>query len=189
MIEATKTGNREIEITSNTDPCNNDLHREQVQTALCQAGEGEEDKTMEILPGKGWGQIKFGMRQNAVNQILGAPDEIENDKEDELAYHHYDELTLSLTYDGTEDDRLSTIIIADGASTLFGEDLFTLSLDEIKTLLKAQGCKGLSVEGEDEDKVLEAEELEMIFWFENDELMEVQWGPFFADEDQILWPA
>jgi len=127
------------------------------------------------------------MKEKQVTELLGAPDERDCDHEEELAYHHYDSIALSLTFDGTEEGKLSTIVIADGESTLFGEDLFTMTLEEIKTILKSQGCKSLSVEGEDE-KVLEAEELEMLFWFENDELMEVQWGPFFADEDQILWP-
>jgi len=143
---------------------------------------------MEILPGKGWGKVRFGMKEKQVAELLGAPDEIDSDQEDELDYHHYDSQALSLTFDGTEEGKLSTLVIADGESTLFGEDIFTLTLDEIKSLLKAQGCKSLSVEGDDE-KVLEAEELEMLFWFENDELMELQWGPFFADEDQILWPV
>lgn len=128
------------------------------------------------------------MKEKQIKELLGAPDEIDSDQEDELDYHHYDSQVLSLTFDGTEGGRLSTLVIADGESTLFGEDIFTMTLDEIKSLLKSHGCKSLSVEGE-EEKVLEAEEIEMLFWFENDELMEVQWGPFFADEEQILWPA
>jgi len=143
---------------------------------------------MEILPGKGWGKVKFGMNEKDLEKILGAPDEIEADEKDQLSYHHYDDITASFTFDGSEDGKLSTIVVADGKSTLFGEDIFVLSPDRIKQILKGQGCKGISVEG-DVEKVMEAEELEMIFWFENDELMEIQWGPFFADEDQILWPA
>jgi len=143
---------------------------------------------MEILPGKGWDKLKFGMTEKDLEKILGPPDEMDRDTEDQLNYHHYDDLTASFTFDGTEGGKLSTIVVADGKSTLFGEDVFVLSIDEIKRLLKNQGCKSISVEGEGE-KVLEAEELEMIFWFENDELMEVQWGPFFADEEQILWPV
>lgn len=143
---------------------------------------------MEILPGKGWSQIRFGMKRSDVEKLIGKPDEIELDSEDQLEYLHYDEAVASLTFDGTEDGKLSTIVIADGDSTLFNEPVFEMDPESIKKLLKTNGCKNISIEGEN-DKVLEAEELEMLFWFEKDELMEVQWGPFFADEDQIIWPT
>lgn len=147
-----------------------------------------------IYPGKGLGELRFGHSRAHAIKILGEPDEREAGEDgDELEYFHYDDLALSLTFDGMEDWKLTTIICAHEDLKLFKEPVFDLDADTLIKILKAEKVKDierveLSDDGIDSESV-EAGDLEMLFWYEGSELMEVQWGPYFADEDEIIWPA
>ncbi len=145
----------------------------------------------EIKPGTGYGKIKFGASMDDIEARLGKPSEIERD-EDQLTYWHYDDEILSLTFDGTEGWKLSSLLAGDLGMKLFDQDLDELSQEGLKALLKENGAKNVTSQDEIVDgatiDTIEAEDLEMIFWFENGDLTEVQWGPFFNDEDSIMWP-
>lgn len=150
--------------------------------------------SFEIHPGKGIGELRFGHSREKVIDILGEPDEREvGDDGDELEYFHYDDLALSLTFDGVEDWKLATIICAHEDLKLYEEPVFDLDADTLIKILKSKGEKNvdrveLSDDGIDMESV-EAGDLEMLFWYEGSTMMEVQWGPLFADEDEIIWPA
>lgn len=149
------------------------------------------EKQFEILPGQGIGEIKFGSSFQQVKKILGEPDEMEESEEPEkLKYYHYDELALSLSFDGYEDWRLTTIVGAHESLKLYGYDIFGLSPDELYKVLKNKGSKNISRQKDESQnsETIESEDFEMMFWFEKGELMEVQWGPLFSDEDAIAWP-
>lgn len=145
---------------------------------------------MKIIPGTGIDKITFGMKQSEVIEILGEPDEIEEvDQDDNIQFVHYDEAALSFSFDGHESWKLTTIVAAHEDSTLFSKKIFDLSLAELESELKKNGSKHNVVEENEDQASIESEDLEMIFWFENGELMEIQWGPFFADENHIVWPS
>ncbi|HKL03576.1 MAG TPA: hypothetical protein VJ911_07865, partial [Cryomorphaceae bacterium] len=83
------------------------------------------------------------------------------------------------------------IVCAHEDLKLFRESVFDLDADTLIKILKAEGGKNierveLSDDGIDSESV-EAGDLEMLFWYEGSELMEVQWGPYFADEEEIIW--
>ncbi len=145
-----------------------------------------------IIPGVGYGDIKFGMTREDAENILGSPTEIEKHDEDEMEFWHYDEALISLTFDGTEDWRLSALVAGDMGMTIFNSEIDELNKHDMTNLLKFNGNKNLGFEEAEVDGIklhtIEADDLEMIFWFEGDELTEVQWGPYFADEETIAWP-
>lgn len=146
-----------------------------------------------ILPGEGFGPLRFGMNRFQVRATLGEPNEIERDEESEdLEYWHYDELDLSLTFDELEDWRLTTIVSADEELELFGVLLKALNREELLAILKKHGAAEINTEvvesGDESLEIIEAEEFEMLIWLEAGAITEVQWGPYFSDEDTIQWP-
>lgn len=146
----------------------------------------------EIIPGKGYGDIKFGMSRADAEKILGKPTEIEKFDDEDMEFWHYDDEILSLTFDGTEDWRLSSMVAGNLGMTFLNSEVDDLTKHDLVNLLKFNGHKNIGFEKEEIDGVgvetVEVDDLEIIFWFEGDELTEVQWGPFFADEDTISWP-
>ena len=149
---------------------------------------------MDIKLGKGLGDIKFGFLKEKVKTILGEPNETETysfSEEDEVLTEswHYDELELSLSFNEEDDWRLSTIAVSSDEFLLEGKKIIGLKKDDlIKTL------KSLDLKDYEENKVSDNEEMissdigEVNFWLEDNEVTEIQWGPFFIDEDTINWP-
>ncbi len=152
----------------------------------------------EIKPGAGFGKILFGMGREQVKKILGEPNEIErnvhdDNEEDVTESWHYDDIEVSLSFEKTEDWKLCTIAVSDPEATINGKKVVGMSTEEVKALLKSLDVKNPTLEdwstAEDPDYFsLTAEELEMVFWIEGDEVMDIQWGPYFIDEDTIRWP-
>jgi hypothetical protein len=147
-----------------------------------------------IVPGTGLGDLKFGMKKKHVKSLIGDPDEAEEGLDgSNLDYFHYDEYGLSICFDGTEDYRLSTIVCDAEDIELYGKKVNGFSKEQITALLKSKGFREVKTDfhssGDTETETVECEEIEMMFWFENDELFEVEWGPFFMDENEIKWPT
>jgi hypothetical protein len=152
----------------------------------------------QIVPGKGLGDIQFGMLREDVQKLLGDPDEVETqvhdeEEEDITEAWHYDELEVSLSFEKVEDWRLCTIAVSNEDATLEGHEIIGLSKSELLEVLKKLGMKELteedwsSAEAPDYWSVT-SEADEMVFWIEDDVVMDIQWGPLFVDEDTINWP-
>lgn len=152
----------------------------------------------EIKPGNGLGHILFGMNRDQLRDLLGEPDEIEtnthdDDAEDVTESWHYDEVEVSVSFEKTEDWKLCTIAASSPDVTLEGKEVIGLSANDLTDLLKTLDVKSplredwSSADAPDYHSIT-AEELEMVFWIEDGEVMDVQWGPFFIDEDTIRWP-
>lgn len=146
-----------------------------------------------ITPGQGIGKLRFGLERPEVEKLVGEPDEIEPaENSDEIEYWHYDTLGLSLAFDARERMRLSTIVCANDEVKLFGENLIGMDRDRIVDLLQKKGHKNLSFtedyDNGDKLETIEADDIELLFWLHEGEVTEVQFGPFFLDEDTINWP-
>ncbi|MCK0132516.1 outer membrane protein assembly factor BamE [Flavobacteriaceae bacterium F08102] len=150
-----------------------------------------------IKEGIGLGKLKFGMSRNEVESILGQPEEIETHSfpDDEYAAEnwHYDELEVSLGFEEIEDWRLVTLAITAENFTFRRFHPIGMSKKEFINVLSEEGIFDLEhedVSSEDypNHEILSSDSLQMNFWFEEDVLSEVQWGPFFTDEDVIQWP-
>lgn len=153
----------------------------------------------EIKPGYGLGVLKFGMGRAEVKLMLGEPSFIdkyshsENDN-DLTESWEYDKLALSLSFDEEENWKLTMISVTSDFYELDEDALVGLS--EEKALKQLEGfdkeelfvedCS--EIEGED-NKVIEVEEKSINFWFVDGVLDEIQWTPFFIDDDTIDWPA
>jgi hypothetical protein len=151
-----------------------------------------------IDEGQGLGVLKFGLDRKAVELILGKPDEIENysyqsDEEDLTENWHYDELELSLGFDEEEDWRLTTIAITSSNYKFKELDVIGVSKAEFIEKLKDNKINDLehedwSTEESPSHELLSSDKLGINFWFDENKLSEVQWGPLFIDDETIDWP-
>ena len=144
----------------------------------------------EIKIGLGLGNIRFGSSKATVKKILGEPNEVDqvdvpiDEEEISIEQWHYDNLELSLSFDDYEDELLDTFAVSSPNYTLKGIALIGKSIIEIDNILgdlNLGNCEKENIsDDEDNTHVYSFHDSNMNFWFEDDELSEIQWGP---DED------
>lgn len=150
----------------------------------------------DIQIGQGLGLVKFGMSREQVVSILGEPTDKETIDEANLQSEiwHYDVLNLSLGYDKDENWRLVSLAVSSDFYTFDSAALVGKTLEEVEDKLETSELHDIDLqEMDDEDGVsqclLESVESEINFWFENNTLSEIQWGPLFKDDETIIWPS
>ncbi len=87
---------------------------------------------MLLRPGKGLGELTFGMLPAEVEQKLGKPDRIfvAEDEEDEFIYQ-YNSLRMMLTFYKHENDKLGYIRSSNPAISFFGAPLIDQPVKEV----------------------------------------------------------
>lgn len=154
---------------------------------------------LDIRPGIGLGEVKFGMSREQVETLLGKPEakevvsyseEDEDEKSDSWEYHG---LRIDLSFEEAEDWRLVIISVSSEQYLLNGKALIGSDQEELMTELAQLEITDLTVEDlSDEDnpnqKLISSELLGINFWLVEDTLQEIQWGPLFIDDDTIDWP-
>jgi hypothetical protein len=154
-----------------------------------------------IIPGVGFGSIKFGMSVDEVGHILGVPDEIKNPDEGGDITLDYERIGINiLSFDKGDGFRLSAIEAAKNSdATLWGEKIFDLPFDQLEVLCIANGYE-LKFEDNvtylDNKENVEVREVNysidqigILFFFDGYmQLKEVNFGVLFDDSDEIIWP-
>jgi len=153
---------------------------------------------LDIKPGIGLGDIKFGMSREQVKAIMGEPDETEqfsysDTDEDITESWHYDEYELSIGFDEDADWRLMTFAVSSDDYKLQGKKLVGKKQSDLMNALKELKIENLETEDASTPEnpnclYLISEEKSISFWIENGKVSEIQWGPEFLDEDTIRWP-
>ncbi len=151
-----------------------------------------------IIEGEGLGDLKFGLYKDDVKLILGQPNEIveysyTNSDEDLTESWHYDELDLSIGFDEEDDWRLVTIAISSSNFKFRDFSPIGLSKDELTKKFDELNINDLeyedwSSEESPSHELLTSDLLGINFWFDDNQLSEVQWGPHFIDDENIKWP-
>lgn len=147
----------------------------------------------EIKSGEGLGVINFGMQRDAVRMLLGEPSEIEEysysgEGNDDLTESwHYDDLEVSLNFDKEDDWKLAIISITSNDHTLNGFQPIGMSKDALVTELEKLDVEDLelddvSTKDSPQHEVLSSESLGINFWFDADNLTEVQWAPLYEED-------
>jgi hypothetical protein len=152
----------------------------------------------EIKLGVGLGPVKFGMTRAQVKFILGEPSNKEtfsySDSDDDLTEcWEYQELALSLNFDEEEDWKLTMISVTSDFYQLEGVSLVGLDGEALLDKLNKLNIGEIEIEDFSEDEIfnnelIEIEEKSVSFWLNDDVLDEIQWTPFFIDEDTLDWP-
>ena len=128
---------------------------------------------------KGIGELLFGMSVDDVKHLLGEPTEIENidnGMDEETLVLHYDELGLTLFFEG--EPRLLNCIDTDNEETiLFGQKVYDMQEKEVAQLMVANNYFAEDIETESwgEGRV-SFSEANVDFFFEDDELVSIVFG-------------
>jgi hypothetical protein len=152
----------------------------------------------EIKLGYGLGNLKFGMERTQVKLLLGTPSFIDKyshseDPNDLTESWEYDDLGLSLSFDKEEDWKLIMLSVTSNFYELEGIKIIGNSELKVMDTLKSLNFEDLTLEdcsefdGENHN-LIEIEDKSVNFWFKEGVLDEIQWTPFFIDDDTIQWP-
>lgn len=152
----------------------------------------------EILPGEGLGQIRFGMSRDDLKNLLGDPDEVETGNYDDgegdgTESWHYDELGASFGFDEEDDWQLVTLAVSADHYTFRDAALIHSTRENLIQELENIGFVDLEFEDWSTDDnpnhhLIRIDGLELNFWLDDSVLTEIQWGPFFDSDDEIIWP-
>ncbi len=150
--------------------------------------------------GKGIDNLQFGMSREQFKEIMGEPDEVEVMENEDLPEDtseawHYDELELSASFDQMEDWRLTSLAVSSDEYTFEGVDLIGLSQQEVMDQIEMMDLGDISIEElSDEEgnsqQIATLLDVSLNLWFDNGILSEVQWGPYWDDEEEeLIWPG
>lgn len=146
----------------------------------------------DIRLGKGLGKIKFGLTMEEVEELLGEPEEVEeSDEEDEFEHQawNYWEDGYSLYFDKEDDYRLSCIETANREVQIWGERVFEMSRAQIIQLFADNDITNPEEEEAETGETRISFEKEMIdLYFEDDQLIAVNFGVFINDDLEVVWP-
>ena len=135
-----------------------------------------------IEPLKGYGDIKFGMSIEEVVNVLGMPSNLEElepiieGNESSSILYDYDDLALSICFEGVDKMLVSSISTSDEDATLFGEKIYEMNRKQVIDLMKKNGYKEFDEEEQEGDTCLIYDELMLDFYFNEGELIDVVWG-------------
>ncbi|GAB3195017.1 hypothetical protein ABID22_000026 [Pontibacter aydingkolensis] len=146
----------------------------------------------DIRLGKGLGKIKFGLTMEEVEELIGEPEEVEeSDEEDEFEHEawNYWEDGYSLYFDKEDDYKLSCIETANREVQLWGERIFEMSKDQIVRLFADNNISNPEEEEAETGETRLSFEKEMIdLYFDEDQLIAVNFGVFINDNLEVMWP-
>ena len=135
-----------------------------------------------IEPLKGYGDIKFGMSIGEVVNVFGTPSNheelepiIEGNEISSILYD-YDDIAVSVCFEGTDKLLVSSISTINEDATLFGEKIYEMNRNQIIDLMKKNGYKEYDEEEQEGDTCLIYDELMLDFYFNEGELIDVVWG-------------
>jgi hypothetical protein len=147
------------------------------------------DLTLTIEPKVGFGEIKFGDESQKVIDILGEADEVEN-IEDEDGFNvvilNYWEKGVTVFFEGGEKSVVSCFETDIPETTLFGKEVFSMSEEEVIALMKEKGFEVAETEVEETgEKRISYDDALIDFFFEDGELIAINWGVLVNEKGEI----
>jgi len=146
--------------------------------------------SLEIVPKLGFGQLKFGNTIEEVLAFVGEAEEVEDIQEEDFntVIMNYWKEGFSVFIEGTGAERsiVSCFETDNGNATLFGVKVFGMKESEIIDLMKANGYNEIDTEAEDNGEYrLSFEDGLIDFFFEDKELIAVNWGVLVNEQGEI----
>ena len=136
-------------------------------------------ENFKIEPLKGYGELQFGMPIDDVVEILGQPtnqEEIESAYEDDshVMVLDFEDNDFSAYFEGNDTMALTNFYTFNEKSELYGAKIFDLNKEQLLELMKENGFNNYIEDTEDGDCIT-FEELNLDFYFDNNQLVEVFW--------------
>ncbi|HLN53409.1 MAG TPA: hypothetical protein VK212_06845 [Lentimicrobium sp.] len=149
---------------------------------------------MEILLLEGLNDLKFGDTPATVEKVLGKPQETKNlseegdevDEELDTILWEYDDEGLTVFFEGKNNHVLSCFETDNAEATLFGKKVFEMNEQQIISLMKENGLTQIDKEVEEwGEKRISFDEGLIDFYFQDNELITVNWGVFVNEDGEI----
>ena len=152
-----------------------------------------------IKLGQGLDKLVFGMTREEVREALGETYEKENfnpleDDEGQSEAWHYDELELSASFDEEDDFKLTSLAVSSPSYLFEGINLIGLSQEDVLQQIELMAIGDVEIDSISDDDnesqiVASIADVSLNLWFEDDHLSEIQWGPFWDEEEErYIWP-
>ena len=152
----------------------------------------------DIILGQGVEDIVFGMTRDEVLQKLGEPIKVSKESytssktEDLYENWFYDHSRIWLSFDQSENYKLTTIAVNGSEYTVFNTKLMGLSKSEVISFLTNYDIGLFEEEDFSTDlmsnELLTYDDASLNLWFENQRLYEIQFSPFWLDNENEKWP-
>ncbi|PWJ37871.1 hypothetical protein [Sediminitomix flava] len=159
----------------------------------------DKSEIFQIEEGQGLEVLKFGFSRDEIEVILGIPSEIKqysysDDKANLTETWYYNDLGLSLNFDEEDNWRLGTIAVESKLYRFKDFIPIGLSKDELRYKLGVVNINDLQYENwnskeKPTHELLFSGSLGINFWFDEDCVSQIQWGPDFIDDNTINWPS
>ena len=144
---------------------------------------------MDIKPGIGFDDIKFGMSRNKILDILGNPDRIVTDENDEFEQRlEWYELKIRLTFQLDENDRFTYLTSKNEQTEYGGQKIIGLDINEAKDKLFAELISDWEFEDYQFFEIHFNEKLWLTLRSEFEKVMEFEMGVPFKNENEYEWP-
>lgn len=145
----------------------------------------ENNNNNEIVPGKGYGNFVFGMEYKTVIEMLGDPDEvIQNDENEDGEFAEsmtafFDEYGVAMFFEQMDKNgplTLQSIEVDEPEATMYGKMIFGMDKNQlIRFVEKETGEKGILEKDDEiaEFEIIDFEEKGISLQIENNELVSV----------------
>ncbi|MEA2077214.1 MAG: hypothetical protein U9O95_04280 [Candidatus Marinimicrobia bacterium] len=147
--------------------------------------------TWNAEPGKGIGNIFFGISKNRLVELLDEPDALDtsNEEGDVCEHYYYDDLDVAFTFSTAEEDRLLVITIGN-PQCLVANVLHTgMDMKNALAVIDKLKWETPDIEKiEDDDLIYSYGDTGIDVWFEDGVLTGFQLSPQWKDDDTITWP-
>ncbi len=144
---------------------------------------------MEIKPKIGFDNIKLGMYRKDVIKILGKPNRIVNDENDEFEQRlEWNELKIRLTFQLDDDDRFTYLTSKNAETEFNGEKIIGLDINKAKNELFAELITDWEVEDYQFFETHFDENLWLTLRSEFGKVIEFEMGVPFKNENEYDFP-
>lgn len=134
---------------------------------------------LELLINEGFPTIKFGASMEDVREVFGEPevDMYDEDEETDVVIWHYWDMGISAFFEQEAGYRFSCAEVSNENTTIWGEKVFKMTKDQLKTLFESKNFKEIETEthewGEERLSIIDA----MVdFYFEGGKVVSVNFG-------------
>ena len=149
----------------------------------------------EIVIGKGIDKLTFGLRMIEVEDLLDKPDKVDEitDDGDKTIVMYYFNLGIDLSFEQEDEFRLSTITVVNPNFTLLGSIKIGDKQKDVEKKLNKKGLSDpelidMSTDEYPNYELMAYDNESLDLGFEKKTLTEIQIGPLWDDDDNIVWP-
>ena len=144
-----------------------------------------------VIPGKGMGNILFGISKKKLVELLDEPDALDTTDEDGdiCEHYYYDDLDVAFTFSSAENDKLLVITIGN-PQYLVADKLHTgMEMPEALRMIKELDWEEPEIEEVEKDNfIYNYGDTGVDVWFEDGVLTGFQITPQWKNDEEIAWP-